>query len=654
MPFTLANFRRYVWTPDQSEQFKPLALEQSDWDLVETGLKQLITGSKTSSLFSGLPPINVKAAIKGQAYYSTEDDSLNFAKGFLAAPLYVIDNNGGTFALPVARIVFHELVHALYDDAAGEAKGFFFNEERAVFLENAIFTADFGGPERVSHYANTTAQSASSVAATSASAVDYLGGFTLRSSGSDGTFRFESGSNVLTKVYERAGTSISGTNSYNYDHYISITFQRSSSILSASGVSSGTVNSIIPNAVGSGFTDQIAIAKTAAVAVQAFISEASANEVPVPVGLTAPALQQTAAKFISAERFADTYDNGAHSVSVDYAGPVAANTSITPAVLAIDGSALNGAILFGASGYNLLRVDATNSVDDLKGGSGADLLLAGAGTSAGENVLNGGGGADVLIGRDHSDYLIGGAGNDVFVGGLGADKFDGGSGFDIVTYNTASSAIKLDLTSNNLSTIVGFSFDLTENASKGDRMSSIEGIIGTDFNDVIVGGGFGTSIFGGNGNDTLTGRNGDYLFGGEGMDTLTALDGGAHLYGGGGYDILRGGAGVDHFNAGGGYDEVYAGYFDIVDDADYGDNIFLDGLKLMSGSMSVVDYEQPPIGTPPPSGTYRSYSDGHLFTYVYDADAHTLTVSDANGTLILNNFQSGDGQIYLSQYPVIG
>jgi Ca2+-binding RTX toxin-like protein len=62
-------------------------------------------------------------------------------------------------------------------------------------------------------------------------------------------------------------------------------------------------------------------------------------------------------------------------------------------------------------------------------------------------------------------------------------------------------------------------------------------------------------LFGGNGNDVLTGGSGaDHLFGGNGFDTLNGGDGNDILYGGAGDDTVVGGKGTDTAFLGGGND----------------------------------------------------------------------------------------------------
>lgn len=95
-------------------------------------------------------------------------------------------------------------------------------------------------------------------------------------------------------------------------------------------------------------------------------------------------------------------------------------------------------------------------------------------------------------------------------------------------------------------------------------------IFGGDGNDTITGGDLGNELYGEDGDDTLTGgRNADWLFGGLGNDTLNAgfgdgnyLDGGAgndDLNGSSGSDWLEGGDGIDTLTGGAGGDIIASG-----------------------------------------------------------------------------------------------
>jgi len=69
-----------------------------------------------------------------------------------------------------------------------------------------------------------------------------------------------------------------------------------------------------------------------------------------------------------------------------------------------------------------------------------------------------------------------------------------------------------------------------------------------------------TTIYGGDGNDTLTGNGGnDTIYGGNGDDVLSGMDGDDTLYGGAGADDLYGGNGNDGLYGGDNNDRLYGG-----------------------------------------------------------------------------------------------
>lgn len=197
--------------------------------------------------------------------------------------------------------------------------------------------------------------------------------------------------------------------------------------------------------------------------------------------------------------------------------------------------------LSGADGHDALSggdgndsLDGGIGDDTLTGGDGADALTGGSGfdlasyQGAGSGVVaslasGGSGGAaagDVfsgiegLFGSSHGDrltgdqshnLLVGNGGDDVLSGGGGNDTLDGGSGFDLADYSTERAGLSLDLTG----------------GSSGDVLSSIEGLVGTAYDDVLTGnaganfldGGFGNDVLrGGAGSDTLTGGRGSDVF----------------------------------------------------------------------------------------------------------------------------------------------
>ena len=159
--------------------------------------------------------------------------------------------------------------------------------------------------------------------------------------------------------------------------------------------------------------------------------------------------------------------------------------------------------------------------DELFGKAGADTLIG----KRGNDLIDGGPGADDLRGDDDDDYLIGGA---------GSDNMEGGSGVDFVSYEDAPRKVRVDLITR---TATGFG---------EDQIALFEGVIGSDFDDRIIGDGHHNTLVGGSGDDVIAGGLApDVLIGGPGNDVLTGGFDNDELYGGSGNDTLRGFEGDD-------------------------------------------------------------------------------------------------------------
>jgi len=155
------------------------------------------------------------------------------------------------------------------------------------------------------------------------------------------------------------------------------------------------------------------------------------------------------------------------------------------------------------------------------------------------------GGAQGGAGGDRFDLLTG--------RGASAPVFDGGEGSDLVSFSTATGAIRIDLSMaralDGAQTISLLSIENAAGSAFGDEVAGsdianrLEGLGGGDLlqgrggDDLITGGGGADQLFGGDGNDALDGGSeNDRLEGGLGNDMLT---------GGKGDDILIGGLGTD-------------------------------------------------------------------------------------------------------------
>lgn len=109
------------------------------------------------------------------------------------------------------------------------------------------------------------------------------------------------------------------------------------------------------------------------------------------------------------------------------------------------------------------------------------------------------------------------------------DIIDGGGGFDWASYSKSSRGVTVDLSKTG-----------PQNTGMGrDTLINVEGLVGSNYNDLLIGDSNSNDLYGGNGNDTLIGGTGnDLLFGGRGNDVLI---------GGAGTDYMRGGPGADTF-----------------------------------------------------------------------------------------------------------
>ena len=191
-------------------------------------------------------------------------------------------------------------------------------------------------------------------------------------------------------------------------------------------------------------------------------------------------------------------------------------------------------------------------------GLGGDDKLNG---SEGDDRLVGGTGDDRLAGGTGDDVLAGNAGADVLVGGEGADLLRGGAGIDVASYETSNVGVIVRLYDGTTrrghaegDRFIGIDvieYTNAEGELQQREAPDIEGLVGSDHGDVLIGDLRDNRLDGGAGNDTLRGDPGD---GSGGADLLNGGPGADRLYGGVGDDALEGGPGADRFWGGPGYD----------------------------------------------------------------------------------------------------
>jgi len=200
-------------------------------------------------------------------------------------------------------------------------------------------------------------------------------------------------------------------------------------------------------------------------------------------------------------------------------------------------------------------------------------------------TIRGGNGTDTIYAGTNGGTVEGLGGDDVIGGSTGVDVLDGGSGTDTVSYITAARGMIVDLAA--------------QAADDGDRLISMENVIGSQFADTVFGsegdnvmeGGLGADkLYGFGGDDTVSYAGstsamiidlasqaandgdtfisvenaigsafGDIVFGSEGSNRIQGLAGADRLNGFGGNDVLLGGDGNDILDGGLGRDRIDGG-----------------------------------------------------------------------------------------------
>ncbi len=152
------------------------------------------------------------------------------------------------------------------------------------------------------------------------------------------------------------------------------------------------------------------------------------------------------------------------------------------------------------------------------------------------------GGTQILYGTGDSDDLDGGSGADKMYGGNGDDVYHVNSLLDIVQENVNEGE---DLV---ISTISGY--QLGDNVEELTLAGSAVYGYGNNIDNVVTGNNANNFLYGFDGDDVMSGENGnDMLSGGDGDDTLSGGSGNDIFYGGSGTNTLDGEDGDDVFYA---------------------------------------------------------------------------------------------------------
>ena len=248
----------------------------------------------------------------------------------------------------------------------------------------------------------------------------------------------------------------------------------------------------------------------------------------------------------------------------------------------------------------------TKNGDGIYGLGGNDTLYG----QDGNDWIDGGAGNDSLLGGNGVDTLHGGLGNDYLVGGTGADALNGGDGTDTANYQSSTAAVTVNLATN----------AATGGDAQGDTFSSIEKVVGSNYDDFLTGTAAGCTLDGGFGNDKL--------YGGAGVDGLYGGSGSDRLVGGGGIDFLTGGAGADVFQVARQSGYHFQSAPDIIADYESG----IDKISLGTQTSNITLYSGDDLNDALQNGgAHGRGGRGEAISLFYDTDDNRLYEMDSSG-----------------------
>jgi Ca2+-binding RTX toxin-like protein len=249
---------------------------------------------------------------------------------------------------------------------------------------------------------------------------------------------------------------------------------------------------------------------------------------------------------------------------------------------------LNYAVFMTPGG--MIGTDQGAYAEVIMGSASADTILGNGGyydnvwAGNGDDSVVGGWGHDWLVGENGNDTVRGEDGDDLLQGRAGNDLLIGGNGFDMVYYDQAPGDVVASIIAGGAG---------ADGYGGTDAYVSIEGIVGSNHNDNLVGDGAANWLEGRAGNDSLTGGGGD--------DTILGGDGNDLLVGGAATDtyIRTAGQGDDVVSLGDGLDVLQFDTDSFLYDLDWwrdGNDLWIAGISNsaydwnLDGSVKIEDH----------------------------------------------------------------
>jgi Ca2+-binding RTX toxin-like protein len=193
------------------------------------------------------------------------------------------------------------------------------------------------------------------------------------------------------------------------------------------------------------------------------------------------------------EDFAVAQGEGLYFLTVFAGNAVNYSQSTAPVFIDLQQATQHGGFAEGDRFFDgtMTGIDGSNFDDVIRGmdplPNPEDLGITTTFNNPGNNIFNGGGGNDLLEGRG------------------GADTLNGQSGFDLASYESSPEGVTVRLAGVNGDTQTALA---SGGDAAGDKLSSIEGLIGSGGGDRLTGNSLDNLLAGGLGSDVLNGMNG--------------------------------------------------------------------------------------------------------------------------------------------------